>query len=116
MAINTARWWPGAAPMAALPSATWITTPEKWSAGVPARPVRFKNRKFVPRRPDSPEGDRYPLTVVNRLAENHSDLAVLDAHNVTGLLKHAILETSSGECGNWPTHTCRTNTSPSLAR
>ena len=28
-------------------------------------------------------GDGYLLTVINRLAENHSDLAVLDARNVS---------------------------------
>ena len=53
---------------------------ECWSPG-PASAVQ--ESQFVPRRPDSKEGDGYLLTVVNRLAENHSDLAVLDARNVS---------------------------------
>jgi len=53
---------------------------ECWNPG-PASAVQ--ESQFVPRRPDSKEGDGYLLTVVNRLAENHSDLAVLDARNVS---------------------------------
>ena len=34
---------------------------------------------FVPRRPDAAEGDGYLLVVVNRLAQNRSDLVILDA-------------------------------------
>jgi carotenoid cleavage dioxygenase len=34
---------------------------------------------FVPRKPNSPEGDGYVLALVNRMAENRSDLAILDA-------------------------------------
>jgi carotenoid cleavage dioxygenase len=34
---------------------------------------------FIPRRPDSPEGDGYIITIINRLNENHSDLAIVDA-------------------------------------
>jgi carotenoid cleavage dioxygenase len=37
---------------------------------------------FAPRKSNSPEGDGYLLTLVNRLAENRSDLAILDAQNV----------------------------------
>ena len=60
---------------------------ECWSPG-PASAVQ--ESQFVPRRPDSPEGDGYLLTVVNRLAENHSDLAVLDARNVSRRAGRAI--------------------------
>jgi len=35
--------------------------------------------QFVPRHPDAPEGDGYILVLVNRMAENRSDLAILDA-------------------------------------
>ncbi len=52
---------------------------ECWSPGAASA---VQESQFVPRRPNSPEGDGYLLTVVNRLAENHSDLAVLDARNV----------------------------------
>jgi carotenoid cleavage dioxygenase-like enzyme len=38
--------------------------------------------QFVPRRPDSPEGDGWLLIIVNRLDANHSDLAILDALDV----------------------------------
>lgn len=38
--------------------------------------------QFVPRRPDAPEGDGWLLTLVSRMAENRSDLAVLDAMNL----------------------------------
>jgi carotenoid cleavage dioxygenase-like enzyme len=38
--------------------------------------------QFVPRRPDAPEGDGWLLVLVNRIAENRSDLAVLDAMNL----------------------------------
>jgi len=37
---------------------------------------------FAPRRADSPDGDGYLLVLVNRVAENRSDLAILDAQNV----------------------------------
>jgi carotenoid cleavage dioxygenase len=37
---------------------------------------------FAPRKANSPEGDGYLLTLVNRMAENRSDLAILDASNV----------------------------------
>jgi carotenoid cleavage dioxygenase len=35
--------------------------------------------QFVPRRPDAPEGDGWLLVLVSRVAENRSDLAILDA-------------------------------------
>ena len=38
--------------------------------------------QFVPRSPDAPEGDGWLLVLVSRIAENRSDLAVLDAMNV----------------------------------
>ena len=37
---------------------------------------------FAPRRPNSPEGDGYILVLVNRMAENRSDLAILDAQSL----------------------------------
>ena len=37
---------------------------------------------FAPRKANSPEGDGYLLALVNRMAENRSDLAILDASNV----------------------------------
>jgi len=37
---------------------------------------------FAPRKPNSPEGQGYLLALVNRMAENRSDLAILDAENV----------------------------------
>lgn len=39
---------------------------------------------FVPRSPDSPEGDGYVLCVVNRVAENRADLVILDGNDVSG--------------------------------
>lgn len=38
---------------------------------------------FVPRKGESAEGDGYLLVLVNRMAENRSDLAVLDARDVS---------------------------------
>ncbi|MFC2950674.1 carotenoid oxygenase family protein [Marinicaulis aureus] len=38
--------------------------------------------QFVPRAPDSPEGDGWLLVIVNRLDENHSDLAIVDANDI----------------------------------
>ena len=37
---------------------------------------------FAPRKPNSPEGDGYLLALVNRMAENRSDLVILDAKNI----------------------------------
>ena len=48
---------------------TWAPGP---NAGV-------QEPQFVPRRPDAPEGDGWLLSLVNRVAENRSDLAVIDA-------------------------------------
>ena len=70
---------------------------ECWSPG-PASAVQ--ESQFVPRRPDSTEGDGYLLTVVNRLAENHSDLAVLDARNVSRRAGRAVPACQSA-CA-WP--------------
>lgn len=39
--------------------------------------------QFVPRAPDSPEGDGWLLVVVNRLAENRSELAIMDALDIS---------------------------------
>jgi carotenoid cleavage dioxygenase-like enzyme len=38
---------------------------------------------FVPRTPDSPEGDGYILTVVDRFAEKRTDLLILDGNDVS---------------------------------
>ena len=38
--------------------------------------------QFVPRRPDAPEGDGWLLVLVNRLDQNRSDLAILDAQDL----------------------------------
>ncbi|HWL48213.1 MAG TPA: carotenoid oxygenase family protein [Sphingomonadaceae bacterium] len=40
--------------------------------------------QFVPRRPDSPEGDGYLLGVANNLAEMRSELIIADAANLAG--------------------------------
>ena len=37
---------------------------------------------FAPRKPNSPEGDGYLLALVNRMSENRSDLAILDAQTL----------------------------------
>lgn len=39
--------------------------------------------QFVPRSPDSPEGDGWLLVVVNRLDQNRSELAIMDALNLS---------------------------------
>ncbi len=38
--------------------------------------------QFVPRSPDAPEGDGWLLVIVNRLDDNHSDLAIVDATDI----------------------------------
>ncbi len=38
---------------------------------------------FVPRRPDSPEGDGFILTVVDRFADKRTDLLILDGNDVS---------------------------------
>ena len=59
---------------------------------------------FVPRRPDSPEGEGYLLVVVYRAGENRSDLLILDAENLeakplaTARLPHRV---PGGFHGNW---------------
>jgi carotenoid cleavage dioxygenase-like enzyme len=50
-----------------------------WRPG-PAAAVQ--EPQFVPRTPNSPEADGWLLVLVNRLEENRSDLAVLDALNI----------------------------------
>jgi carotenoid cleavage dioxygenase-like enzyme len=37
---------------------------------------------FAPRKSNSPDGDGYLLALVNRMAENRSDLVILEAQNV----------------------------------
>ncbi len=51
---------------------TWAPGP---NAGV-------QEPQFVPRRPDSPEGDGWLLVLVSRVAENRSDLVILDATDI----------------------------------
>ena len=50
-----------------------------WSPGADAG---VQEPQFVPRRPDAPEGDGWLLVLVNRLDQNRSDLAVLDAQDL----------------------------------
>jgi carotenoid cleavage dioxygenase len=51
-------------------------TLETWDHG---EQVSVQEPQFVPRTPDSPEGDGWLLTILNRLDRNHSELAVFDA-------------------------------------
>lgn len=59
---------------------------------------------FVPRTPDSPEGDGYIIALVDNLVTNYSDLVILDAQQVAegpiGRLKLPI-RLRSGLHGNW---------------
>ena len=48
----------------------------------PGAEMSVQEPQFVPRTPDSPEADGYLLVIVNRLAENRSDLVVLDASKI----------------------------------
>ncbi|MFS2162533.1 carotenoid oxygenase family protein [Variovorax sp. Varisp62] len=68
---------------------------------------------FLPRRPDSPEGDGWLLVIVNRLAEGRSEMAVLDALNVTAgpvALYDVGVRVRSTFHGNWiPEETFRTH-------
>jgi len=48
----------------------------------PGAEMTVQEPQFVPRTPDSPEGDGYLLVIVNRLAEGRSDLVVLDATKI----------------------------------
>jgi len=52
---------------------------ETWAPGARSS---CQEPQFVPRTPDSPESDGWLLTIVNRLDENHSDLAILDAQKI----------------------------------
>ena len=52
---------------------------EVWMPG-PASGVQ--EAQFAPRTPDSPEGDGWLLVPVSRIAQNRSDLVILDARNV----------------------------------
>jgi len=59
---------------------------------------------FVPRSPDSPEGDGWIIAVVDNLVTNYSDLVVLDAQNLEdGPVGRAKLpfRLKSGLHGNW---------------
>lgn len=68
-------------------------------------PTNFTSEPvFVPRSPQSPEGEGFLLTVVYRQEENRSDLLILDAENVEGKplatvkLPHRV---PYGFHGNW---------------
>jgi len=52
---------------------------ETWS---PGETSGVQEPIFVPRAPNSPEGDGYLLVIVNRFDAGHSDLAILDANNI----------------------------------
>ncbi len=52
---------------------------ETWAPGPNAA---VQEPQFVPRSPDAPEGDGWLLVLVSRVAENRSDLAILDATNI----------------------------------
>jgi carotenoid cleavage dioxygenase-like enzyme len=59
---------------------------------------------FVPRTPDSPEGDGYIVALVDNLITNYSDLAILDAQYIEeGPIARAKLpiRIRSGLHGNW---------------
>jgi carotenoid cleavage dioxygenase len=53
---------------------------ELWEPGPGAG---VQEPQFVPRSPDSPEGDGYVLTLVSRHKELRSELAILDAQNLS---------------------------------
>jgi len=60
--------------------------------------------QFVPRTPDSPEGDGWLLVIVNRLDANHSDLAILDATNIAAgpvAVLHLPVRVRSTFHGTW---------------
>ena len=52
------------------------------STWAPGAASAVQEPQFVPRSPDASEGDGWLLVLVNRIAENRSDLAVLDATNL----------------------------------
>lgn len=68
---------------------------------------------FVPRAPDSPEGDGWLLVIVNRLDENRSELAIFDALNLAAgpvALYDIGVRVRSTFHGNWvPEETFRTH-------
>ncbi len=45
--------------------------------------ISIHEPQFVPRAPDSPEGDGWLLVILNRLDKGHSELAVFDAQKVS---------------------------------
>lgn len=69
--------------------------------------------QFVPRTPDSPEGDGWLLVIVNRLDENRSELAIFDALNLSAgpvALYDIGVRVRSTFHGNWvPEETFRTH-------
>lgn len=69
--------------------------------------------QFVPRTPDSPEGDGWLLVIVNRLGENRSELAVFDALNLEAgpsALYDLGVRVRSTFHGNWvPAETLQTH-------
>jgi carotenoid cleavage dioxygenase len=69
--------------------------------------------QFVPRTPDSPEGDGWLLVIVNRLDENRSELAVFDALDLSAgpiALYDLGVRVRSTFHGNWvPAETFRTH-------
>ncbi len=69
--------------------------------------------QFVPRTPDSPEGDGWLLTIVNRLEEHRSELAIFDALKLSAgplALYDIGVRVRSTFHGNWvPEETFRTH-------
>lgn len=69
--------------------------------------------QFIPRTPDSPEGDGWVLIIVNRLNENRSELAIFDALKISAgpvALYDIGVRVRSTFHGNWvPEETFRTN-------
>lgn len=69
--------------------------------------------QFVPRTPDSPEGDGWLLVIVNRLDENRSELAIFDALRLSDgpvALYDIGVRVRSTFHGNWvPENTFRTH-------
>ncbi len=68
-----------AAPTARAPWAISIAQPASSRAGSRAPIPASRSRNSCRGHPDAPEGDGYILVLVNRMAENRSDLAILDA-------------------------------------
>jgi carotenoid cleavage dioxygenase len=57
-------------------------TTGKWEVWAPGPASSVQEPQFVPRHPGAPEGDGWLLVLVNRFAENRSDMVVLDAQNL----------------------------------